>query len=89
MQTALAAAKGSKDVPFGLVKMDGTDAQAKNLVSNFIGKRVFIAMTLENMEVLLNQLSGKSFDLPNTEYDNLFVVTARDLGDADVTHLKY
>lgn len=89
MQTALAAAKGSEDVPFGIMKMDGTDATAKNLVTNFVDKRVFMAMTLENMEILLNQLSGKSFDIPDSEYDNLFVVTARGLGDADVAHLKY
>ena len=89
MQTALAAAKGSEDVPFGIVKMDGTDDHAKNLVNNFKGKRVFMAMTAENMEILLNQLSGKEFDVPNEEYDNLFVVTAKNVGDAEVAHLKY
>ena len=89
MQTALAAAKGSEDVPFGIIQMDGTDAQAKSLVTNFKGKRVFMAMTLENLEILVNQLSGQTIDIPNEEYDNLFVVTARAVGDADVSHLKY
>ena len=89
MQTALAAAKGSEDVPFGIFQMDGTDAFVKNLMANFKGKRVLIAMTEENLEVLLKQLSGENHDIPTEEFDNLFVVSARAFGDADVAHLKY
>lgn len=40
---------------------------------------------------LLNILVGKSTypDFPETEYDNLFIVTAYKKGSAVVTHLKY
>lgn len=89
MQTALAAAKGSEDVPFGLIQMDGTDAFAKTLLTNFKGNRVMMALTAENLEVLLNQLTGKTIEIPQDEYDNVFVLSARNFGDADVSHLKY
>jgi broad specificity phosphatase PhoE len=40
---------------------------------------------------LLNLLVGSNTfpDIPETEYDNLFIVHVSDLGDATVTHLKY
>jgi len=39
----------------------------------------------------LNALTGTSdyMDIPETEYDNLYIVNTRSLGDSDVIHLKY
>lgn len=90
MQTGLAAAKGSEDCGFDIVKFDGTDMFVKTILTNFKGKKVLVTFTAENLQVVLNQLAGEEkYSIPTNEYDNLFVVTARGYGDADITHVKY
>ncbi|MEY3368484.1 MAG: hypothetical protein RI973_1639 [Bacteroidota bacterium] len=61
------------------------------LLGNFKGKRVLVSTTPGNLPALLNALSGKIVEgkMPSEEYDHLYVVKFRKVGDAEIFHLIY
>lgn len=54
------------------------------------GQTVFVAGHSNSVPAIISALSGESFpEIPDNEYDNVFVVTIYRVGKAKVTKLKY
>ena len=54
------------------------------------GQTIFIAGHNNSVPAIVSVLSNEKFpDIPETEYDNLFIVTIYRFGKARVTRLKY
>jgi 2,3-bisphosphoglycerate-dependent phosphoglycerate mutase len=62
-----------------------------NVINSFPEGAVLVVGHSNTTASMLNALLGSNVypDLPETEYDNLFIVNVKERGDARVTHLKY
>jgi hypothetical protein len=62
----------------------------KRIQTSLRGQTIFVAGHNTTVPALASALSGEKFsDIPESEYDNLFVVTVYRFGKAKVLKLKY
>ena len=77
-------------VPISLLDANQTDELLKRIQTNHRGQTVFIAGHNNSVPAIVSSLSGDTFPLiPESEYDNLFIVTIYRFGKAKVVKLKY
>ncbi len=89
MQTALMTSRENAS-ELGLVKNEGTDELAKTILKNYRGKRVMVVGSPRMMTDLLNQLSGTAdYAVSSEDYDQIYAIIAKGLGDAEIHHLRY
>jgi 2,3-bisphosphoglycerate-dependent phosphoglycerate mutase len=73
-----------------ILNANQTDELAKQILTNHRGQTVFVAGHNNTVPALVSILSGESFPvIPESEYDNLFIVTVYRFGKAKVVKLKY
>lgn len=67
------------------------DAFVTSVLTNYSTKVIYVAGHSNTIPALLNILTGTSAytTLPDTEYDNLYIVNVFEKGRANVVHLKY
>ncbi len=88
-QTAapLASRLGVKPVVYPASDVEGT---AKKLLREHRGGRALIVGHNNTVPAIVNRLSGMSVpEIPEDEYDNVYVVTVPSFGRASVLRLKY
>lgn len=77
-------------VPVTLLDDDQNDELVKRIQTSLRGQTIFIAGHNYSVPVIASALSGESFPMiPESEYDNLFIVTIYRFGKAKVIRLKY
>lgn len=66
------------------------DELVKRIQTDHRGQTVFVAGHSNSVPTIVSALSGENFpEIPETDYDNLFVVTVYRFGKAKVLKLKY
>ena len=89
LQTGMMTSK-SNYCSHGVMTDEGPDHLAKFLLKNYKGKKVMVIGNPTMMTNALNHLAGQGkYTMPADEYDHVFIVQARALGNADVYHFKY
>lgn len=74
----------------GIVKDDGTDQLSKILLNSYKGKTVMVIGNPNMMTNMLDQLAGPGkYVMPENEYDHVFIVKAKAMGDSKVYHFTY
>jgi broad specificity phosphatase PhoE len=77
-------------VPVTLVDAKQTDELVKRIQTSLRGQTIFVAGHNDSVPAIASALSGENFPpIPDTEYDNLFIVTIYRFGKAKVLKLKY
>ena len=77
-------------VPVTVLNSKETDELVKRLQTTHRGQTVFIAGHNNSVPAIASALSGENFPvIPESEYDNLFIVTVYRFGKAKVVKLKY
>ena len=77
-------------VPVTLLDANRTDELVKRIQTSLRGQTIFIAGHNNTVPAIASALSGESFPvIPESEYDNLFIVTIYRFGKAKVLKLKY
>lgn len=77
-------------VPVSLLNSKQTDELVKQIQTGHRGQTVFIAGHNTTVPAIVSALSGETYPpIPETEYDNLFIVTIYRFGKAKVTKLRY
>jgi len=73
-----------------LLNSNQTQELVNQIHTTHRGKTIFIAGHNNTVPAIVSALSGEAFPpIPETEYDNLFIVTIYRYGKAKVTKLKY
>lgn len=63
---------------------------AATLISSYRGKRVLLVATPDLVSKLLQHyLGNKKLKTPDNEYENIYVIFAKDLGDVELHHLLF
>lgn len=77
-------------VPVSLLDANKTDELVKRIQTNLRGHTIFVAGHNNSVPALVSALAGETYPLiPESEYDNLFIVTVYRFGKAKVVKLKY
>jgi broad specificity phosphatase PhoE len=77
-------------VPVTVLDANQKDQLLHRLQTTYRGKTVFIAGHNNTVPAVISDLTGEAFPvIPESEYDNLFVVTIYRFGKAKVLKLKY
>src|SRR5215208_490151 len=77
-------------VPVTLLDSNKTDELVKRIQTGHRGQTVFVAGHNNSVPAIVSALSGESYPIiPESEYDNLFIVTIYRFGKAKVLKLKY
>ena len=77
-------------VPISLLDASQTDQLVERIQTELRGKTLFVAGHNNTVPAIVSKLSGETYpDIPESEYDNLFVVTIYRFGKAKVLNLKY
>lgn len=77
-------------VPISLLDSSQRNELAERIMTGLRGKTVFVAGHSNSVPVIVSILSGETYpEIPDNEYDNLFVVTIYRFGKAKVIKLKY
>jgi broad specificity phosphatase PhoE len=77
-------------VPATLLDANQTQELVNQILTIHRGKTVFIAGHNTTVPAIVSVLSGETYPaIPESEYDNLFIVTIYRSGKAKVTKLKY
>ena len=77
-------------VPVTLLDANQTDQLVEQIQTNLRGQTIFVAGHNNTVPAIISTLTGESYPLiPESEYDNLFVVTIYRFGKAKVVKLKY
>ena len=77
-------------VPISLLDSSQTDQLVERIQTELRGQTVFVAGHNNSVPAIVSKLTGETYPLiPETEYDNLFVVTIYRFGKAKVVKLKY
>lgn len=77
-------------VPITLLDSKQTEQLVERIQTELRGKTVFVAGHNNTVPAIVSTLSGETYPpIPETEYDNLFIVTIYRFGKAKVLKLKY
>ncbi len=77
-------------VPVTLLDSNQTDELVKRIQTSLRGQTIFVSGHNNTVPAIVSALSGDTFaDIPDAEYDNLFLVTIYRFGKAKVLKLKY
>lgn len=77
-------------VPVTLVDASQPDEVVKQIQTSHRGQTIFVAGHNNTVPAIASALSGENFPvIPESEYDNLFIVTIYRFGKAKVLKLKY
>ena len=77
-------------VPATLLNSNQTDELVNQIQTTQRGKTIFVAGHNNTVPAIVSVLTGETYPpIPETEYDNLFIVTIYRFGKAKVTKLKY
>ena len=77
-------------VPVTLLNSKETDELLKRIQTSHRGQTIFVAGHNTTVPAIASALSSENFPpIPETEYDNLFIVTVYRFGKAKVLKLKY
>ena len=77
-------------VPISLLDANQTDQLVERIQTELRGRTIFVAGHNNTVPAMVSKLSGETYPvIPETEYDNLFVVTIYRFGKAKVLRLKY
>src|SRR5215208_6565731 len=77
-------------VPVTLLDANLRDQLLRRIQTVYRGQTVFIAGHNNTVPALVSELSGETYPvIPESEYDNLFIVTIYRFGKAKVVKLKY
>lgn len=77
-------------VPVTLLNSNQTDELVNRIQTTHRGQTIFVAGHNNSVPAIVSALANETFPLiPETEYDNLFIVTIYRFGKAKVTKLKY
>ena len=77
-------------VPATLLNSNQTEELVTQIQTSQRGKTIFIAGHNNTVPAIVSALTGETYPpIPETEYDNLFIVTIYRFGKAKVTKLKY
>jgi len=77
-------------VPVTLLDSNQTNELVKRIQTDLRGKTVFIAGHNNTVPAIVSALSGETYPIiPESEFDNVFVVTIYRFGKAKVVKLKY
>jgi len=80
----------STSVPITILNANQTDELIKQLQVAHRGQTVFVAGHNNTVPAVVSALSGESFPvIPESEYDNMFIVTVYRFGKAKVVQMKY
>ena len=77
-------------LPVTLLEANQSDQLVQRIQTELRGKTVFVAGHNNTVPAIVSTLSGDTYPvIPETEYDNLFIVTIYRFGKAKVVKLKY
>lgn len=77
-------------VPITLLDANLTDELVKQIQTSLRGQTIFVAGHNNSVPAIVSALSGETYPtIPESEYDNLFIVTIYRFGKAKVVKLKY
>jgi broad specificity phosphatase PhoE len=77
-------------VPVTVVNSQQTNEVIKQILTNERGGTIFVAGHNNTVPAIVSELSGQTFPvIPESEYDNMFIVTICRSGKAKVLKLKY
>lgn len=77
-------------VPVTILDSKNTDGVVKQILTKLRGETIFVAGHNDSVPAITGGLSGESFPaIPESEYDNLYVVMIYRFGKAKVLKLKY
>jgi 2,3-bisphosphoglycerate-dependent phosphoglycerate mutase len=77
-------------IPVTLLDSNQTEQLVRQIQTTYRGKTVFIAGHNNTVPAIVSELSGETFPvIPESEYDNLYIVTIYRFGKAKVVKLKY
>ena len=77
-------------VPVTLLDANQTDELVQRIQTTHRGQTVFVAGHNNSVPAIVSTLSGETYPLiPESEYDNLFIVTIYRFGKAKVVRLRY
>lgn len=77
-------------VPVTVLDAKQTDELVSQIQTSQRGKTVFVSGHSNSVPTIISLLSNEKYpDIPDNEYDNLFIVTIYRYGKAKVTKLKY
>jgi broad specificity phosphatase PhoE len=77
-------------LPITLLNANQTDQLVERIQTELRGKTVFVAGHSNSVPAIVSTLSGDTYpEIPETEYDNLFIVMIYRFGKAEVVKLKY
>jgi len=77
-------------VPVTVLDSNQTNELLKRIQTTHRGQTIFIAGHNNTVPAMVSELSGESYPtIPDTEYDNLYIVTIYRSGKAKVLKLKY
>lgn len=89
-QQTVAPLAGSVNVPITAVDAKQSSEVARRISSDHRGQTIFIAGHNNTVPELVNMLSGENVPLiPESEFDNMFIVTIYRFGKAKVVKIKY
>lgn len=78
------------DVPVTLLNSNQTDELVNRIQTHHRGQTIFVAGHSNSVAAIVSVLSNEKYpEIPDNEYDNLFIVTIYRFGKAKVTKLKY
>jgi 2,3-bisphosphoglycerate-dependent phosphoglycerate mutase len=73
-----------------ILNANQTDELARQILTDHRGQTIFVAGHNNTVPALVSILSGENIPvIPESEYDNLFIVTVYRFGKAKVVKLKY
>ena len=77
-------------VPVTLIDANQTEQLVNRILTDHRGQTVFVAGHNNSVPAIVSALSGETYPvIPESEYDNLFIVTIYRFGKAKVVKLKY
>jgi broad specificity phosphatase PhoE len=77
-------------VPVTILNANQTDELVRRLQTTHRGQTVFVAGHNNTVPAVVSALSGENFPtIPESEYDNMFIVTVYRFGKAKVVKIKY
>jgi broad specificity phosphatase PhoE len=77
-------------VPVTILNANQTDELIRRLQTDHRGQTIFVAGHNNTVPAVVSALSGENFPtIPESEYDNMFIVTVYRFGKAKVLKIKY